>query len=83
VRRVVDGQATSPAGVDVRKGAVGKLRALLCTQPWHAGMFAALAPSTALSLRQAAVTSYDLALPGLRPGNSAATYGTASRCRCR
>jgi hypothetical protein len=40
VRRIVNRQTTAAVRIDVCKGAVGKLRALLRTQPWHAGMFA-------------------------------------------
>ena len=35
VRRVVDRQPPAPGRVDVGKGAVGKLRALLCAEPCH------------------------------------------------
>lgn len=40
VRRIVDGQATPAARVDVGEGAVGKLRALLGAKRWHARMIA-------------------------------------------
>ena len=36
VRRVVDRQTTSAPRIDVCKGAVGKLRALLRAKRWHA-----------------------------------------------
>jgi hypothetical protein len=40
VHRVVNRQSTSTARIDVREGAVGKLRALFRAERWHALMFA-------------------------------------------
>jgi hypothetical protein len=40
MRRVVDRQTTPPARIDVRKGAVGKLRTLLRAERSHPGMIA-------------------------------------------
>ena len=46
MRRVVDRQTTSAARIDVRKGAVGKLRTLLRAEPCHPRMIARPTPRT-------------------------------------
>jgi hypothetical protein len=53
VRCVVDRQATMAARIDVRKGAVRKLRTLLPAERWHARMIARteVAPRRASDLK--------------------------------
>ena len=71
VRRVVDRQTTSATRIDVGKGAVGKLRALLRAQRWHAlhdrknppGTGERRAPTAAIPARRTR-------LSGLAPANA-------------